>query len=44
MRKKKLTVAWIDYKKAVDMIPHSWMVEYSGMDGVSEQIISCLKV
>ena len=44
MRKKKLAVAWIDYKKAYDMIPHSWMVEYFGMVGVTEQIISCLKV
>ena len=27
MRKKKLAVAWIDYKKAYDMVPHYWIVE-----------------
>ena len=27
MRKKILAVAWIDYKKAYDMVPHSWIVE-----------------
>ena len=38
MRKKNLSVAWIDYKKAFDMVPHSWIVECLGMVGVSEQI------
>ena len=38
MRKKNLVVAWIDYKKAFDMVPHSWIVECLGMVGVSEQI------
>ena len=37
MRKKNLAVAWIDYKKAYDMVPHSWIVECLGMVGVSEQ-------
>ena len=26
-RKKNLSMAWIDYKKAFDSIPHSWIVE-----------------
>ena len=43
MRKKNLAVAWIDYKKAYDMVPHSWIVECFGMVGVSEQIQLCLK-
>ena len=38
MRNKNLAVAWINYKKAYDMSPHSWIVEYVGMVGVSEQI------
>ena len=38
MRKKNLTVAWIYYKKALDMVPHSWIVECLGMVGVSEQM------
>ena len=38
MRKKNLAVAWIDYKKAYGMVPHSWVVECLGKVGVSEQI------
>ena len=38
MKKKNLAVALIDYKKAYDMVPHSWIVECLGMVGVSEQI------
>ena len=38
MRKKSLAVAWIDYKKACEMVRHSWIVECLGMVGVSEQI------
>ena len=38
MRKKNLGVTWIDYKKAYDMVPHSWIVECLDMVGVGEQI------
>ena len=38
MRKKNLAVAWIDYKKADDVVPHFWIVECLAMVGVSEQI------
>ena len=38
MRKKNLAVAWIDYKKAYDMVPQSWIVECLDMVGVGEQI------
>ena len=38
MRKKNLVVAWIGYKKAYDMVPHSWIVKCLGVAGVSEQI------
>ena len=38
MRKKNLSVAWIDYKKGHDMVSHSWIVECLGMVGMSEQI------
>ena len=45
MRKKNVVVPWIDYKKAYDMIPHSWIVECLGMIEVSKQIkYFCLKV
>ena len=39
-RKKNLAVAWIDYKKADDMVPHSWMIECLGLYGVAENIKS----
>ena len=42
MRKKNLGVAWVDYKKAYDMVPHPCIVECFGMVGVSEQIKHCL--
>ena len=25
-RRKNLAMAWIDYKKAYDMVPHSWVI------------------
>ena len=31
-------VVWTDYKKAYDMVSHSWIVECLGMVGVSEKI------
>ena len=31
MRKKNLEVAWIDYKKAYDMVLHFWIVECLGI-------------
>ena len=38
MRKNTLAIAWIDYKKAYDMVPQSWIAECLAMAGVSEQI------
>ena len=38
MRKKNLAVAWIDYKNAYDMDPHSWIAECLDMVWVSQQI------
>ena len=26
-RKKNLAMVWIDYKKAYEMVPHSWIIE-----------------
>ena len=26
-RRKNLSMAWVDYRKAYDMIPHSWLIE-----------------
>ena len=35
--KKKLAMAWIDYKKAYDMVPHSW-IKCLDLFGVAENI------
>ena len=39
-RHKNLTMAWIDYKKAHDMVPHSWIIECLGLYGISNSISS----
>ena len=35
-------MAWIDYKKAYDMVPHSWIIECLDSFGVAENIKSLL--
>ena len=37
-RKKGLAMGWIDYRKAYDMIPHSWILEYLKNFGVNQQL------
>ena len=44
MKKKNLAVAWIDYKKGYNLVPHSWIVECLGMVWASEQIKDFLSV
>lgn len=34
-KKKNLSMAWIDYKKAYDMVPHSWIHECLKIYGIS---------
>ena len=41
-RNKNLAMAWIDYKKADNMVPHSWVIEYLDLFGVAENIKSLL--
>ena len=35
-------MAWIDYKKAYDMVPHSWIIECLDLFGVVENVKSLL--
>ena len=35
-------MAWIDYKNAYDMVPHSWITECLDLFGVTENINSLL--
>ena len=39
---RNLAMGWIDYKKAYDMVPHSWVLETVKMVGVAENIIQLL--
>ena len=35
-------MAWIDYKKACDMVPHSWIIKCLDLFEVAENIKSLL--
>ena len=37
-RKTNLAMAWIDYKKAFDMVPHSWILECLELFGIAENV------
>ena len=41
-RNKNLAMAWIDYKKAYDMVPHSWIIEFLDLFGVAVNIKNLL--
>ena len=41
-RNKNLAMAWIDYKKAYDMVPHSRIIECLDLFGAAENIKSLL--
>ena len=36
-------MAWIDYKKAFDMVPHSWILQCLRMFGVAQNMIDLIK-
>ena len=40
---KNLGMAWIDYKKAYDMVPHSWILESLELVQVSDNILKFVK-
>ena len=41
-RLTNLSMAWIDYKKACDMVPHSWILKCLEMVGAAKNIISTI--
>ena len=41
-RNKNLAMAWIDYNKAFDVVPHSWIIECLDSFGVVENIKNLL--
>jgi len=38
-----LNMAWIDYKKAYDMVPHSWILESVTLVGIADNFKRLLK-
>ena len=42
-RKKYICMAWIDYQKAFDSVPHSWLIKSLKLIGINDKIISFLK-
>ena len=42
-KKVNLAMAWIDYRKAYDMIPHLWILECMRLTGVSENIMQMVE-
>ena len=43
MRHKNLAMAWVDYKKAYDMVPHFWIIECLKMACVPQNITTFLQ-
>ena len=43
-RKKNLTTSWIDYRKAFDSVPHSWIIKTLELYKVSPEIVNFMKV
>ena len=43
VRKTNLGMAWIDYRKAFDMVPHSWILECMSMFGIAKNMEEFLK-
>ena len=42
-KKRCLVMGWIDYRKAYDMVPHSWILEMLRMVKVSENVERLLR-
>jgi hypothetical protein len=42
-KRRRLAMAWVDYKKAYDMVPHSWLVEVTAMMGVAGNVRGLLE-
>ena len=42
-RKTNLSMAWIGYKKAYDIVPHSWIITTMGKVGLADNAIGLIK-
>jgi len=44
IRNKNLSIAWIDYQKAFDSVPHSWVEKSIELVGVNSKIVRFCKL
>ena len=42
-RRKNLAMVWIDYEKAYDMVPQSWIINWLKMYMISHEVIYCIE-
>ena len=42
-RRKNVAMAWIDYKKAYDMVPQSWIINCLKMYKISHEVINFIE-
>ena len=42
-RRKNLAMAWIDYRKSYNFVPHSWILECLDMLGIADNVRSFLE-
>jgi hypothetical protein len=42
-KKKNLSMAWIDYQKVFDMVPHSLIIKSLELIGINNKVISFTK-
>ena len=42
-RRKKMCVAWIEYQKASDRVPHSWVIKFLELFWTNNKVISFTK-
>ncbi|XP_044760842.1 uncharacterized protein LOC123318288 [Coccinella septempunctata] len=40
---RNISVAWVDYRKAFDSVPHSWLLKVLRMHGIDEKVINLLE-
>ena len=42
-RMKNLSVAWIDYEKAYELVPHTWILQYLKILKVTDNISNVIE-
>ena len=43
-RNRNLSIAWIDYQKSFDIVPHSWVEKSIALVGVNSKIVRFFKL